>query len=421
MTEQATLPLSLPVAASCDEHVRDDHGGLSVLMVAPGALFLSAISYYSASVARALQRRDVDVRTLLIRNLCPRILYPGRAHVGQYDLSVLRLGEIPAHETLDWYSVPSLWAGYKLLRQQRPQVLLLQWWTSAMAHNYLALARYAKRLGCSVVIELHELRDVGEQGIPLAGRYTQLLMSRLAAYSDGVIVHSRADQEAVPVQYPGLGRLPSTVIFHGPQEHGGDGGADGSGTSAPGPVAERDPSRPVRFLYFGVIRPYKGLPELVRAFRALVQEGRSVHLTIAGELWTKSDRALEELQECGPERYTTLLKYISDDEVATLFSDSDILVAPYRRVSASGPISMAMGAGMPIVTTRIPALQEACAGYEGVEWADVNDPESLASAMHRAVDRLGKTYGNPHSWDNNAELYLGFFSKILGGAPSHRS
>jgi glycosyltransferase involved in cell wall biosynthesis len=421
MTEQSTLPPSVSVDPGWDERDRDNYGGISVLMVAPGALFLSAISYYSASVARALQRRGVDIRTLLIRNLCPRFLYPGRAHVGQYDLSVLRLGEIPAHETLDWFSVPSLWAGYKLLRQQRPRVLLLQWWTSATLHNYLALARYAKRLGCSVVIELHELRDVGEQGIPLAGRYTQLLMSRLAAYSDGVIVHSRTDQEAVPGQYPELGRLPSTVIFHGPQEHGGDGVAEPVGTPALAPMTDRDPSRPVRFLYFGVIRPYKGLPELVRAFRSLVQEGRSVHLTLAGELWSKSEQALEELEECGSERYTTLLKYISDDEVATLFSDCDILVAPYRRVSASGPISMAMGAGMPIVTTRIPALQEACAGYEGVEWAGVNDPESLASAMRRAVDRLGKTYDNPHSWDTNAELYLGFFSKILGGVPSHRS
>lgn len=421
MTEQSILPSPRPVGPGGDERGLDDHSGLSVLMVAPGALFLSAISYYSAALARALHRRDVDIRTLLIRNLCPRFLYPGRGHVGQYDLSVLRLGQIPAYEVLDWFSIPSLWVGYKLLRQQRPRVLLLQWWTSAMAHNYLALARYAKRLGCSVVLELHELRDVGEQGIPLAGRYTQVLMSRLARYTDGVIVHSKADQEAVPVQYPGLGRLPSTVIFHGPQEHGSNGGSASAATPADVSVPLRDASRPVRFLYFGVIRPYKGLPELVRAFRALVQDGRPVHLTVAGELWSRSEPALDELEACGPERYTTLLKYISDDEVGKLFSDCDILVAPYRRVSASGPISMAMGAGMPIVTTRIPALQEACEGYEGVEWAGVSDPESLASAMSRAVDRVGKTYHNPHSWDANAELYLGFFSKILGGAPSLRS
>ncbi len=290
-----------------------------------------------------------------------------------------------------------------------------------MAHNYLALARYAKRLGCSVVIELHELRDVGEQGIPLAGRYTQLMMSRLAAYTDGVIVHSQADQATVPSQYPALGRLPSAVIFHGPQEHGGDVGAGPGAAPADGAAPARDRSRPVRFLYFGVIRPYKGLPELVRAFSALVQEGSPAHMTIAGELWSKSEQVFDELAKCGPERYTTLLKYISDDEVATLFSDCDILVAPYRRVSASGPISMAMGAGMPIVTTRIPALQEACAGYDGVEWAEVNDPESLAAAMRRALERVGGTYINPHSWDNNAELYLGFFSQILSQAPSHRN
>ncbi|MGO9656933.1 MAG: glycosyltransferase [Acidimicrobiales bacterium] len=415
MSDQTILPSPVPLGRRAE----DGHGGPSVLMVAPGALFLSAISYYSASVARALHRREVDVRSLLIRNLCPRLLYPGRGHIGQYDLSVLHLDGIPAYEALDWFSVPSLWVGYRLLRQQRPRVLLLQWWTSAMAHNYLALARYARRLGCSVVLELHELRDVGEQGIPLAGRYTHLVMSRLAAYTDGVIVHSQADQEAVPRQYPELGRLPSTVIFHGPQEHGSDGSSPRGARPAGLPVPVRDTSRPVRFLYFGVIRPYKGLPELVRAFRTLVQEGLPVHLTVAGEPWSRSDQGLGELAECGPERCTTLLKYISDEEVAMLFADCDVLVAPYRRVSASGPISMAMGAGMPIVTTRIPALQEACESYEGVEWANVSDSDSLAGAMRRALDRVGTTYDNPHSWDTNAELYLGFFSKILSQADSN--
>ncbi len=74
---------------------------------------------------------------------------------------------------------------------------------------------------------------------------------------------------------------------------------------------------------------------------------------------------------------------------------------------------------MPIVTTRIPALQEACESYEGVEWANVSDSDSLAGAMRRALDRVGTTYDNPHSWDTNAELYLGFFSKILSQADSN--
>lgn len=381
---------------------------LSVLMVAPGALFFSGISYYSASVARALYRRNTDIQLLLIRRLCPTFLYPGRAHVGQYDLSVLQLGQIPVHEELDWYSIPSLWVAYRRLLLQRPRILLLQWWTSAMAHNYIGLARHAKQLGCSVVIELHELRDVGEHGIPFAARYTHLMMSRLAMYTDGVIIHSRTEVQAVASQYPRLGALPSTVIFHGPQEHGS--------YTRSGPSHRPDPlvSGPIRFLYFGVIRPYKGLPELVRAFGYLRQEGMPVHLTIAGEPWSGADEALAELRRCGPAHYTTLLRYLPDDEVTALFTDCDILVAPYRRVSASGPISMAMGVGMPIVTTRLPSVVEVCEGYEGVEWAEVSDPLSLASAMRRAIPRVGTTYRNSHSWDTNADRYLTFFSMLLG-------
>jgi glycosyltransferase involved in cell wall biosynthesis len=387
---------------------------VSVLMVAPGALFLSAISYYSAALARALQRHGAEMRLLLIRRLCPRFLYPGRHHVGQYDLAVLRLGQIPAHEELDWFSIPSLWTATRRLRDQRPDVLLLQWWTSAMAHNYLLLARRAKQLGCSVVLELHELRDVGEHGIPFASTYTNLMMSRLANHCDGVIVHSKADVHAVSAQYPALSRLPSAVIFHGPQEHGSETPiSPAKAASFRRGLSGVDSPQPIRFLYFGVIRPYKGLTDLVRAFRALVQDGLPVHLTVAGEPWTDSDQTLAELRKCENRHYTTLLQYIPDSQVNTLFRDCDILVAPYRRASASGPISMAMGAGMPIVTTRLPALIEACDGYDGIEWADVADPVSLAVAMRRAIGRVGETYNNPPSWDTNADRYLSFFAEIL--------
>ena len=291
-----------------------------------------------------------------------------------------------------------------------------------MAHNYLLLARRAKQLGCSVVIELHELRDVGEHGIPFASTYTHLMMSRLARHCDGVIVHSKADVQAVSVQYPALSRLPSAVIFHGPQEHGNE-----TASLPPQTASSRralpgiDSSLPIRFLYFGVIRPYKGLADLVRAFGTLVQERLPVHLTIAGEPWTHSDQTLAELRKCDAKHYTTFLQYIPDNQVTALFRECDILVAPYRRVSASGPISMAMGAGMPIVTTRLPALVEACDGYNGVEWADVASPVSLAAAMRRAIGRVGGTYHNPHSWDTNADRYLTFFSEILAGTQTARA
>lgn len=380
-------------------------------MISPGSRFLSAISYYSASVARALHRRNVDIRIVLIRELCPRFLYPGRRHVGRYDRSVLHLGSIPADEILDWFSVPSLWWSYQRLSAQHPDILLLQWWTSAMAHNYLALARRAKQLGCSVVVELHELRDVGEQGIPLASAYTNLMISRLANYTDGVIVHSHSDQHAVVEQYPRLGRLPSTVIFHGPQEH------SRGVTALPEASAGATNPRVTRFLYFGVIRPYKGVSELIEAFRTLLQEGLQVHLTIAGEPWTGLDDLLRQLEECGQNTYSLFLEYVPDNLVTSLFSECDVLVAPYRRVSASGPISMAMGAGKPIVTTRLPALLEACEGYGGVEWADPGSAQSLASAMKRALDLVGGNYQNPHSWDANANEYIAFFSRILGRNP----
>ncbi len=55
------------------------------------------------------------------------------------------------------------------LRRQRPDTIVLQWWTGTVFHSYLALALLARALGARVVIEFHEVQDTGEIRLPLVG------------------------------------------------------------------------------------------------------------------------------------------------------------------------------------------------------------------------------------------------------------
>jgi glycosyltransferase involved in cell wall biosynthesis len=168
----------------------------------------------------------------------------------------------------------------------------------------------------------------------------------------------------------------------------------------------------MRLLYFGVMRPYKGLLELAHAYRDLVTEGIHAHLTVAGEPWTDTTEALKILAALPPQTVTVIPKYVPDAEVHTLFTTSDAVVLPYRRASASGPANLTMAAGLPLVTTRIPALVEACANYEGVVFAEPDDPQSLATALRRVLPLRGNRYHNPHSWHTNAARYLALFNSV---------
>lgn len=386
-------------------HAKFDDGSDTVMVVGPGARFLSGVGYHTASIANAFARRGDSVSALLIRRLLPRQLYPGRDRVGTHGPEVLRLEKVPTCEALDWYWGWSLYRSIRFLSQRRPRIVLLQWWTAVTAHSYVALALAARLRGARLVIEMHESHDVGEAALPLVARYTRFMMRILPRLVAGVVVHSESDIGVVSRCYPSLAGLPFVVVFPGPLEH-----AERCGI--PTAIRVRREHDQVRFLFFGIIRAYKGIDELAAAFSDLVNEGESVHLTVAGEAWEDAESALRTIRNTGENNHEIISGYIPDDQVKDLFEQADVVVAPYRRASASGPINLAMAAGLPLVTTKVPALQEACHQYEGVFFAEIGDPIGLRDAMRRSMEKVGSHFDNPHSWDANAGRYAEFFRRI---------
>ena len=378
-----------------------------VMVVGPGARFLSGIGYHTAALLNAFSRNGIQVSALLVRELCPRRLYPGRSRVGTHETGVLRLEDVPIHEGLDWYWGGSIFKAVKYLLGRRPEVLLLQWWTAVTAHSYILLASVGRLAGARVVLEMHETSDVGEAAIPGVPFYTRQAMRLLSKLSNGVVVHSQTDVELVQRTFPTLRRLPIAIVFPGPLQH-----TDRDFCESPQHEKPDSDRRNIRFLFFGVIRPYKGIDELAAAFSALVADGEMVHLTVAGEAWDEADSALATIRLTGEKHHRIISGYIPDEQVSQLFAEADVVVAPYRRASASGPINLAMEAGLPLVTTRVPALEEACGDYGGVVFANVQDPSALHDAMSESLALVGRSFGNPHGWDTKAAQYVQFFERI---------
>lgn len=398
-----------------DEHTEvDGHNpvGPTVLVVGPGDRFLSGVSYYTALLSAALSERG-PVAMLLLRRLCPRVVYPGRARVGSTD-GALALPEVPVFNGLDWYWGRSALGAWRFWRRIRPSVVILQWWTGTVLHSYIPLAWLAKRSGARLVIEFHELQDVGEATLPLASRYTRAGMRTLLSRADAVIVHSEFDLHELRHNYPQLADLPIEVVPHGPYAHHarlpeihaalGDVITPRTGLGMDGPV---------RLLIFGVVRPYKGHAELAAAVHLLRASGLDVHVSVVGEVWQGYRQPLAELAAIlPPDRLSVIDWYVSDAEVAAFFAAADIVVLPYRRSSASGPLHIAMSCGLPVVTTSVGGLVEATAGYTGVVLVPPGDPGALAEGIRTALPLVGQAHEDPHSWSRNAERYAALLDRI---------
>lgn len=378
------------------------------MVIGSGWRFTSGISHYTYRLSTALSEQ-YSVSTLLMRGLVPRRLYPGANRVGADVNDASYPSNIPVYDGVDWYWGRSLTRALKFVDEQRPDVVILQWWTGAVLHTYLRLARYAARRGARVILEWHETQDVGEAALFGTRRYVGALMPRLLSCVDGHVVHSAFDLNAITSAYELTGR-PVRVIPHGPYDH------LTPPTAARAPMADQ----PLRLLYFGLVRPFKGVEDLVAAFSALDRDQAArFRLSIVGETWegwTEPDDAIARSPHA--DLIERVDRYVTDAELSDYLAKADAVVLPYHRSSASGPLQVAMSAGLPVVVTTVGGLVEAVRDYPGALPVPPRDPVALQGALLKLFERRGERYIDPHSWSRNVDSFRSLIDDIRPGAPA---
>ena len=375
-------------------------------MVGSGARFLSGISYYTHRLARELANSN-DVSVILMRQLLPTRLYPGKARVGS-DLVSFDYGPgVRVLDGVDWFWLPSIFRALRLLRREQPEMLILQWWTGTVLHTYLVLALAARLQGTRVIVEFHEVLDTGELGVPVADAYVRALSPVLMRMVDGVVVHNEHDRVALEERYR-LGKRPRRTIPHGPYDQyaaAPQGASIETGASS---------DAPFEVLFFGVIRPFKGVEDLISAFDSMsTDEASKFHLTVIGETWEGWTRPTEMIAASPhADRITFVNRYVSDAEAAGYFAQAEAVALPYHRSSSSGPAHLTMSHGLPLVITEVGGLREAVAGYQGALRIPPHDPAALRSALHEALSLRGQRFSDPHTWERTVNGYADLFAEL---------
>jgi len=379
-----------------------DNTPLSVCLVGPGWRFTSGISYYTCRLANSMATDQCDTSVILIRRLLPRLLYPGKSRVGLKRASMEYRSDISVFDGLDWWWGISLLKAIRFLRARKSKVLLLEWWTAATLHTYLLLAFVARVTGMRVVIELHELQDPGEAGLALARSYGHWGLRALIRLAHGCIVHSKADWKLFESNY-GPMDVRVALVPHGPYDQYRDLQETGDPSIAAAMAAVREAPKTgdvVNLLFFGLIRPYKGLEDLLRVFNELPrEEAERLWLTVVGETWEGCTEPAQ-LIEASPhrDRITFVNEYVPDEVVGAAFAHADVAVLPYRRSSSSGILHVAMSWGMPIVVTSVGGLPEAANGYAGAVFVPPEDPAMLKEGLMKAAALVGQKFTDPRNW-----------------------
>src|SRR5207244_1752854 len=179
-------------------------------------------------------------------------------------------------------------------------------------------------------------------------------------------------------------------------------------------------------LFFGHIRPFKGLDIALRAWSEVQSD---VTLLVAGEAWWKSEEEYRQMwqtlcsgrlqpadsrpAEAGP--YTKAVfefRYIPDSEIATYFAAADVILAPYRIEAQSGVALTAFHFGRPVIATRVGGLPEIIDGNNGM-LIPPEDPAALARAVDEfftrrdraGMERAAEATAQRLSWPEYAKVF----------------
>ena len=108
-----------------------------------------------------------------------------------------------------------------------------------------------------------------------------------------------------------------------------------------------------RLLFFGLVRPYKGVDVLLSALAGVPD----VALTIAGEFWGGVEAYAQRVRELGLSGRVTLESgYVPSRRIPELFAACDALTLPYRSGTATQNVQLAHAHGVPVIATRVGSL-----------------------------------------------------------------
>ena len=307
-----------------------------------------------------------DLLLLSFTRQYPKWLFPGENDI---DPRALPFEEPHVRYIIDSIN-PLTWAkAVTALREHRPDAVILPWWTVYWAPMFIYVSRRLRLMGIPIYFFCHNVLDHD------AGPWKRMITAVVLSAGDGFFVQSDEERARLQALIPG-----SRIVVHPHPVY--------NQFPKPTKVLPRRAAR--EFLFFGFVRPYKGLDILLQALAMMPDQ--NAMLTIAGEFWEKPYKTVKLIAELGiANRVEMISRYVSDVEAANLFQRADALVLPYRKATGSGVIGLAYHYRKPVIASNVPGLKEVVRDGETGILVEPESPQKLAIALSEMSSTRART------------------------------
>jgi len=382
------------------------------IIIGPVFPYRAGIAYCTSRLAQEL---GADV--LSFKRQFPRMFYPGGSDVDPTLPPFER-----ARYLLDIVN-PFTWIRTALLlRREKPDAVIFVWWVWVWALPYLTLMAFLPK-ETRVILQCHNIGDKE----PAA--WKRILTNWVLRRGDVLVVHAKTEAEDAAKR---LGFCVATAAL-GRRDLAQDEPQAESVASARrpraavatqkrrivttflpvhelgGPIPSREDARRTLglsghvALFFGHVRPFKGLDIALRAWRELKQD---VTLAVAGEAWWKGEEEYRALA-AGLTNVRFEFRFIPDAEIATWFAACDVVLAPYRIEAQSGVALTSFHFARPVIATTVGGLPEIIEEGDNGMLVPPEDPGALARAVdaffargdRSRMERRAAESARKYSWE----------------------
>ena len=398
-----------------------------IVVFGPGPQFKGGIANYNTSLAKAFDRiEDLEVHIVSWTQQYPAII--PRDFIDRKSKTDQLAGtRIKVHYLLN-YNRPGSWRKtVKLIRSLQPDRVIIQWAIAIQGIPLRYLARKLQKAGFRVFFDLHFVVQKENSSLD------RLLTRRCIRYSDAYITHAlntfhelkelipnknyalwqSSDPEDRSVEVTAGDRIPVLKLYHPVYD-----------------MFKKDEAFDVEafksslglnkhaFLFFGFIRKYKGLHNVIEAFNLVSKKRDDVSLLIVGELfWNTLDhtkastkiksaifgfakklflskqdderdyRPLDLIEQYNLQKQVkAITEFVPNEDVHKYFQSSDSITLFYSAATPSGVESMSYNFGLPILAAKVGHFKETVKdGYNGY-LAEPENPASMAEVMLKSIE-----------------------------------
>ena len=366
---------------------------IDYLILGPLPPYRGGIAETQWEFAKALHEKGYVVECWNFSHLYPNFLFPGKTQFTSSAFSSPFVSHRKAHA----YNPFLWWRLAKEIRKKKPKRIVFRYWTPFLAPFYGTLARLLPKSLPKIALidnwEPHEKKWIDG----LFNAYMKKKMTHFSTLSENVANEILMDNNQK--KWWGFHPLPS----HAPK---------GTSQSVARKTLKIDPQKPL-LLFFGLIRPYKGLDLLIKAFSKMPQPAS---LSIVGEFYTDKAPYLKLIEENNLKEHIHLVdRFVSTEEIALYFSAADMVILPYKNATQSGVLAQAYQYETPLLVTQQPGLakvvQEDKTGEVSAATAEAIAETAqfmLAEAAQNRYRAQFKKVKNNYKWSSFVEQWTAF-------------